>query len=212
MITNQHMSSKLIKPEFCDNPDEECENCDEFNFKDQICNLRSNDTMTSQPRTFSKPVNQDDIFLLLESYKNNIQLTTTLLEQQKQLLTQQSEVINKQNDLCDNMEKVLKKFDDCFTNSNNIQTKVLESQTEIKTNVNTAKTEVSTVVGKVKEELKTEVTIFKTDVLKDHNRLAILLYGLGGGMGVIVLALITFMVAWSDKLHTLTDLVSKMPK
>lgn len=147
----------------------------------------------------SAPVDKDDIFLLLESYKNNIELTSTLLEQQKQLLNQQSEVIKKQNTLCDTMNKLLDKFDMCYTNANNIQTKLLESQGEIKKDVSSCKT-----------DIKTDISGVKTTILTDHNKLALLIYGMGGGLITLIISLIGFMYIWSDRFSLMKDIAVKV--
>jgi predicted PurR-regulated permease PerM len=61
------------------------------------------------PNIFPDPssmhlVEKDDIFLLLESYKNSIELSSTLLEQQKQIVEKESEIIKNQNEIIKKIE------------------------------------------------------------------------------------------------------------
>jgi len=51
----------------------------------------------------SKGLDLQDLVLLMDAYKNNIELTTTLMEQVKQILSQQCEIINSQKELCKEM-------------------------------------------------------------------------------------------------------------
>lgn len=41
-----------------------------------------------------------DLVLLMDAYRNNIELTTTLMEQIKQILSQQDEILDAQKNLC----------------------------------------------------------------------------------------------------------------
>ena len=55
-----------------------------------------------------KAMTYRDLTLLMEGYRNNIELTTTLLEQQKQLLTQHDTMLKNQADLCKEIEELAK--------------------------------------------------------------------------------------------------------
>ena len=57
----------------------------------------------------SKELSRDDLFLLMQSYKNTVESNTILLEQQKLLLDQHNEIIRKEADLLNIVYKVLEK-------------------------------------------------------------------------------------------------------
>jgi predicted PurR-regulated permease PerM len=65
-----------------------------------------------------KGLNKDDLYLLMESYKNMITLNATIVEQQKQLMDNQDKIINKQEvlttkqtQLCDRMNAIIDRID-----------------------------------------------------------------------------------------------------
>jgi len=126
-------------------------------------------------------VEKDDIFLLLESYKNNIELSSTLLEQQRQLLTKQEELIKKQDSACDDLKEVLKKSDQCAINSLNIQAKVLESQ-----------------------------TLIKTDMLKDNNKIHTNMYIQLGCLFTIIISLIGLLITLFEKFSYIKAIAVKI--
>lgn len=59
-------------------------------------------------------LSKDDLILLMESYKNMIQLNTTLIEQQKAILYKQETILDKQNVVCDKLDRLLSKLDNSF--------------------------------------------------------------------------------------------------
>lgn len=52
-------------------------------------------------------LNSDDLILLLESYKNQIELNTTLLEQQKRISDQIESLLTSQKTLCDSLHSMI---------------------------------------------------------------------------------------------------------
>ena len=59
----------------------------------------------------SKELSRDDLFLLMQSYKNTVESNTILLEQQKTLIDQHETLIHKQRDVLTLLGKVIDKFD-----------------------------------------------------------------------------------------------------
>ena len=47
-----------------------------------------------------KNLTLQDMILLMDAYKNNVELTTTLMERLSQILVQQDEILTKQKDTC----------------------------------------------------------------------------------------------------------------
>lgn len=65
-----------------------------------------------------KGLSKEDLYLLMESYKNMITLNATLAEQQKQLMDNQGKIIekqdvlfNKQSQICDRITKMIDTID-----------------------------------------------------------------------------------------------------
>lgn len=127
------------------------------------------------------PVDKDDIFLLLDSYKNNIELSTTLLEQQKKLLEQQAEILKHQNKICENTDETLKRFDQCTINSVNLQKNFSDS-----------------------------ITSIKVENAESHNRLKYSIWALSGAMVTIVISLMGLIVAIMDKYKIITLIANKL--
>lgn len=101
----------------------------------------------------SKALSRGDLFLLLESYKNTIEMNTTLIEQQRFLMDSQSKILHtqddiykKQKELCDSISKVtielghvvdtLQKFSDNATKDcKDRQDNILKEVGEVKSQV-----------------------------------------------------------------------------
>jgi len=58
-------------------------------------------------------LSRDDLFLLLESYRNTIELNSTLAEKQNQLIDLNKHLMSKSMELCTKIEKVAEKLDMC---------------------------------------------------------------------------------------------------
>ena len=57
-----------------------------------------------------KPLNLKDLALLMEAYKNNIELSTMLHEQNKQILDQQEKIINSIGFTCSTLNSCFDKI------------------------------------------------------------------------------------------------------
>ena len=60
-------------------------------------------------------LSRDDLFLLMESYRNTIELNTTLLEQQKLIVDSNKAITASNGEICKRIEEVVKKLDTCAT-------------------------------------------------------------------------------------------------
>jgi len=108
-------------------------------------------------------LSRSDLYLVMESYRNNIALNTTLIEQQKQILLLQNDIIDKQQDLADKLkditingtkllekqEEVLNKtvesskaFVNCAGDISNKEAKILDQQSKLDTAITTFKNDV----------------------------------------------------------------------
>ncbi|OQB41043.1 MAG: hypothetical protein BWY04_01073 [candidate division CPR1 bacterium ADurb.Bin160] len=83
-----------------------------------------------------KQLDKGDLFLLMESYKNMIELNRTLLEQQKQMITQINSLVESQKNLCDNIVRVLNDSNMKFGEIERDLTEIISSNKELIKNVN----------------------------------------------------------------------------
>ena len=58
-------------------------------------------------------LSRDDLFLLMESYRNTIELNTTLLEQQKLIIDGNKVIVESNKQIVERIEEVAKKLDAC---------------------------------------------------------------------------------------------------
>jgi hypothetical protein len=129
-------------------------------------------------------IRANDLYIFMESYKNNIQLNTTLLEQQKQLMVMNDQAIDKQKELCMTLESFI-------TNITTCSNKILENNTEI--------------IKKLEDrtnELRNQITLENEKI---HNKLYIALIGMAG----IVISVISLAISFADKFNSLKLLIGK---
>jgi len=76
-------------------------------------------TGTSEEKSLSR----DDLMLLMESYRNTVQMHTTLLEQQKRvidfqhtIIDKQDSILGKQSSVCDKLTTLAASLDTCVQN------------------------------------------------------------------------------------------------
>ena len=143
----------------------------------------------------SKNLSRDDIFLLMESYRNMVQMHTTLIEQQKQVITSQQDlvkkldsVINKQNNLYSSMESVSKCLESCAEIFSETNDKIIS-------NFNDTKKSINDNVQKV--EIRVENV--QTSSLKEFSSIKNRLYISYGAMSVIIISLITLTITAYEK-------------
>jgi predicted PurR-regulated permease PerM len=136
-----------------------------------------------------KHLNKDDLFLLMESYRNMITLHTTLVEQQKQLMVSQSNMIAKQDDIasqqntiCNKLGRVTEKLEECI---------VALSKTK------------DDVAGQC-NSIDHNLDIMSKDLTTQHNGLSTKVYTSMGLMATIVISLITVIYSLADK-YTLLE-------
>lgn len=154
---------------------------------------------TDQFFSSDRPLNVQDLFVLMESYKNNIELSTMLLEQQKQLLSHQNIIIEKQKDQCDSLGKLLEKISNIIERQDKCATEVIKVQNELMNNQNNVKNE----INKNQDTMRLEIT-------KDHSGLKNLIYGVYTSIGLVIIALIGLLVTMFDKFHVLKDIAIKI--
>jgi hypothetical protein len=121
------------------------------------------------------PLSLKDLSLLMEAYKNNIALSTTLLEQEKQVIQQQDEIIDKLNKVCESIVDAQKNSNDKVKDINTIQNETLNAVKKIDTGM--------------LMEFETRTSSIKA-----------LIYGSYVGMITIIISLIGLIIVIVDKI------------
>ena len=151
----------------------------------------------------NKSLSRDDLMLLMDSYRNTIQMHTTLVEQQKvviglqhELLTKQDSILNKQNEICNTMEHVSKNLEGCTSRFQEATTLVTNKCDELNNSIS----------GKV-EGVESKVDKSTIDSIKEHGSLKLRLYVAMGGMILIILSLVTLNITAFDKFEMFEESV-----
>ena len=139
-------------------------------------------------------LSKNDLFILMESYKNNIQLNTTLLEQQKQLIIMNTSAIDKQKEFCETLDRFIQNITSCSEKMNENYTK-LTKLIEDKSNTITS-----------------QITNGCADSKVEHSGIRLRIYMAMIGMGGIIISLISLAMTYSKEIHELTTYISKTVK
>lgn len=143
-------------------------------------------------------LSRSDLYLVMESYRNNIALNTTLVEQQKQILLLQNDIIDKQQELADTLKEIASSGKRLLEKQEEVLNKTVESS---KAFVSCAG-EIANKEGKIIEaqtHLDATITNFKNDITmimktdrmacsQDHSSLKNSIRLIIGTFGVITLS------------------------
>ncbi len=140
-------------------------------------------------------LSKNDLFILMESYKNNIQLNTTILEQQKQILILNDQFIDKQKDLCNSVEELVDRLGEC--------SKTLSENHNILTN------SIQQMSLKITSSLETISNNLKLDTSKMSSSLSNKIYFAMGGMITIIISLISLFMVFSHKFEQIISLIKQ---
>lgn len=132
-----------------------------------------------------KSMKFQDVTLLMEAYKNNIVLTTALLEQQKQVLIQQADIISNQKTINSELIVITKAIKD-------IQTSTLEKSNEIF------------------KEVLTNYNDIRLEIVKENSTLKNMMYVAWIGCASIIASLITIIINMSSKFSILGAIANKL--
>jgi hypothetical protein len=139
--------------------------------------------MTESDNQLSK----QDLYILMESYKNNIQLNTTLLEQQKQLLVLHETATNKQKELCDNIDDLIDKLSSCSKT-------IFDNQVKLDTNVLI---------------VSNKISLENSNLSKEHSTISKQIYVAMVGMATIIISIIGMAISYSSKFNEISDILLK---
>jgi len=125
--------------------------------------------MIDDPKNLEQSLTLKDLTLLMESYKNNIEISTMLHEQQKQLLTQQDDLLDKQKNFCELLDKWSTKSSESFKEMNDS-------------------------LASFNKEFSTRMNYFDVEMQKNYNSLKMMMYVAWTGMGGIVISLVGVLI------------------
>ena len=143
-------------------------------------------------------LSKNDLFILMESYKNNIQLNTTLLEQQKQLIVMINQSVDKQKELCENLDEFIKNLTNCSERMNN-------NHLQIITKIGEASSRMSSEVSEVSKK----ITIASATTSVENSKITNKIYVSLVGMVTVVVSIIGLAITYTQKFSYLADLITK---
>lgn len=148
-------------------------------------------------------LNKQDLFILMESYKNNIQLNTTILEQQKQILILNDQFIEKQRDLCKSVDELIDRLSNC--------SKVLaENHTFLTNSIKDMSNSINYSLSTMSQDLKIEAANSHAKLSVDHSKLGTKIYVAMGGMIGIIVSLITLFAVFFHKIDYIAILLKNI--
>ena len=116
-----------------------------------------------------KPLNLKDLALLMEAYKNNIELSTMLHEQNKQILDQQEKIINSIGFTCSTLNSCFDKIQNTFR-------------------------EIGSDLREHDKSLLTTSNSYGLSLSEKYNTLKAMIYVAYGGLGAIIVALLGIII------------------
>ena len=149
-------------------------------------------------------LSKDDLFLLMESYKNTIQMQTTLLERQTIIAGKIDTLIETNKNISEALKEAGKNFNESVIEV----TAKLAPLSSIEASLKDATTKLSNVANletNIKNEITTKLSGTVLDYTKQHNTIRNQLYGALVGMVVMVVSLIGMVVNVFDKLRISTE-------
>jgi hypothetical protein len=120
-------------------------------------------------------LSRDDLFLLMKSYENTIQLNTTLLNQHKQLLEDSNAILKKHSEIILNLNNLTDKQ----KNNSNTLTDIINKITNL-----------SSHNEKQIDEIEKKIDISRVESLNDHNQQKTKIMIVGAAIGTVVITLL----------------------
>jgi hypothetical protein len=138
------------------------------------------------PDSVKKSLSRDDLMLLMESYRNTIEMHTTILEQQKQVIEFQHTIINKQDSILGKQIKVCDKLTTLTKNLGDYVNNIAKSNENTTNTYLLIKKEVEDEVEKV----GTKIEKTRLDNVIQHSAITNKIYVGMVGSALIIIALI----------------------
>jgi hypothetical protein len=157
----------------------------------------------------SEELSKNDLYILMESYKNNIQLNTTLLEQQKQMMSLNNLSIEKQQRLCDSVDDLIEKLAYCSKIIAENHVKLSDDLSSTSNKITTQINNVSMTLEKCNSSVVNQFTEKCGKLSKEHSSLSIKMYIAFAGMIGIIISGINLSIAFAEKYHAISDMLIK---
>ncbi len=137
--------------------------------------------MNGEGRSDGSSFSRDDLFLLLEAYRNQVETNQTLMEQQSRLIEQHIQILGRQAEVCNDVSEVINKI-------GRLSEREAEKHADLQDKINTSQ------LGCVKDHssIKTKMTILYI------------------GIGAIVIALISLAHSAYEKLDVIKSIAEKL--
>jgi cysteinyl-tRNA synthetase len=166
----------------------------------------------------TEEISKNDLFILMDSYKNNIQLNTTLLEQQKQIMVINNQAIEKHQDLCKSVDELVEKLTICskvlsdnhtkISNDLNIlSTKLVNEFTTLNTNLTIKMSNEGDRLNANDTKLINKFELETTNLSNEHGKINNKLYLAFISMSAIIISIIGLAISFADKFHSLSVLL-----
>lgn len=133
-----------------------------------------------------KSLNREDLMLLMESYRNTIEMHTTILEQQKQVIQFQHTIVEKQDSILGKQSSVCDKLTTLATNLDTCAQNIAKSNENTNNTYLAIKKEVEDEVEKV----GTKIEGTRIENVTQHSAITNKIYVGMVGSAVIIIALI----------------------
>jgi predicted PurR-regulated permease PerM len=140
-------------------------------------------------------IQKADLYLLLDSYKNSVELSTIIMEQLRQITDLQSKFnetgtgsIQKQKEIYNSLEKIANLLESYSNNIKNSNDKVYDKIIEFEKSLSTFQVEQKGLFGKVGSRIN-------------------LVYV---GLGTLIVSLISIIYLLIEKLHLISDIANKL--
>jgi chromosome segregation ATPase len=156
-----------------------------------------------------------DLYLVMESYRNNIALNTTLVEQQKQVMILQNDIIDKQQDLAEvlkeisqNAKELVKKQEEVLKKTEESAKKFESCAEEIackESDIIKAQQTLDNTLDKARADLINSMSLDRAACAQDHTALKGTIKGIIGTFAAIVLGLIGLIATLFTKFNLLDD-------
>jgi len=140
-----------------------------------------------------KSLSREDLTLLMESYRNTIELHTTLLEQQKQVLDFQHTIIEKQDFMLGKQSKVYDQLSTVVKSLGTCATNIEESNKNMTKTLSSIKDDVEDEVAKV----GTKIEGTRVENVTQHSAITNKIYVGMVGSGMIIITLIGLLIKLS---------------
>lgn len=149
-----------------------------------------------------KYLNKEDLFLLMESYRNMIQMHTTLAEQQKSIIDLQNKIISKEDEIyskqgktIDHLEKVSKSLEDCSN-------KLIRTNDTIHDSCSSLERTLSSNINSVGNRVGDN----HLESTKQHSGINSRLYISMGAMAAIIISLVSLAIGLVEKYDILVSI------